>query len=99
MTLFGAFGGYCFKRLSYYKLGLNKGFIIFFFLGGSLYVAGAVFNIILLRYLPYTQLYPLSSFTYVWTIVISYFLLSEKISFKKVLGIFVIICGAITLIK
>lgn len=99
MTLFGAFGGYCFKRLSSYKLGLNKGFITFFLLGGCLYVAGAVFNIILLQYLPYTQLYPLSSFTYVWTILISYFLLSEKISFKKILGIIIILGGAAFLIK
>ncbi|MEK5469446.1 EamA family transporter [Paenibacillus sp. FSL P2-0089] len=99
MTLFGAFGGYCFKKLSSYKIGINKGFLTFFILGGGLYFTGAVLNIVLLRFLPYTQLYPLSSFTYVWTILISYFLLSEKISLKKLSGIVLIISGAIFLMK
>lgn len=52
MTLFGAFGGYCFKKLSSYKIGINKGFLTFFILGGGLYFTGAVLNIVLLRFLP-----------------------------------------------
>lgn len=99
MTLFGAFGGYAFKKLSIYKIGLNKGFVLFFILGGSLYFLGAVFNIILLRFLPYTIVYPLSSITYIWTILISYFLLSEKLTFRKIVGIAFIILGAVFLIK
>lgn len=99
MTLFGAFGGYAFKRLSAYKPGLNKGFLLFFVTGGSFYFFGAVSNIILLRHLPYTVLYPLSSVTYIWTILISYFLLSEKITYNKILGIILIIVGAALLIK
>lgn len=99
MTLLGAFGGYAFKRLSLYKVGINKGFLSYFFFGGSLYFAGAILNIILLRYLPYTKLYPLTSITYVWTMLISYFLLSEKITLKKTIGLVLIIFGAIYLIK
>ncbi|WP_235218415.1 EamA family transporter [Paenibacillus sp. FSL R7-269] len=99
MTLFGAFGGYAFKRLSAYKPGINKGFLLFFLSGGMLYFLGAISNIILLRNLPYTILYPLSSVTYIWTILISYFLLSEKVSRKKILGITLIIVGAAFLIK
>lgn len=99
MTLLGAFGGYTFKKLSAFQMGINKNFIGLFMLGGSLYLGGAIVNIILLRYLPYTILYPITSFTYVWTLLISYFLLSEKITLRKALGVVLIICGAFYLIK
>lgn len=99
MTLFGAFGGYSFKKLSDYQIGFNRGFIFFLIIGGSLYFCGAILNIILLQYLPYTLVYPLSSITYVWTIIIAHFLLAEKITSKKLLGIIFIIVGAVMLIK
>ncbi|GGJ00857.1 permease [Paenibacillus hunanensis] len=99
MTLFGAFGGFSFKRLSDYPIGFNKGFLLFFMLGGSLYFLGAIFNIILLRYLPYTLVYPLSSITYVWTTILAYFLLAEKMTLRKIVGILLIIMGALLLIK
>lgn len=38
---------------------------------------------------------PLTSITYIWTLVISYKFLKEKITFKKIIGIILIIVGAI----
>lgn len=99
MTLSGALGGYCFKKVADYNMGFNKGFLIYFSLGGSLYFIGAIFNIILLRFLSYTTLYPLSSVTYIWTMILSYFLLSEKITKRKLVGIALIITGSLVLIK
>ncbi|MCR5746933.1 MAG: EamA family transporter, partial [Lachnospiraceae bacterium] len=40
---------------------------------------------------------PLGSITYVWTMLISKFLLKEDITKRKLLGMAVIICGVILL--
>ena len=63
------------------------------YFGGMLYVTGAVMNIFLLKILPYTVVYPMTSLTYVWTMVVSAILLKERISFNKVLAVGFIIGG------
>lgn len=98
-TLSGAFGGYFFKKASnekgsIIKILINKNLYI----GGILYVIGASLNIVLLKHLNYTVVLPLTSLTYVWTMVISYFILGEKITVKKILGVLLIVTGAITLV-
>lgn len=65
------------------------------YIGGFLYVAGAVANIIVLRYLDYSVVLPLSSVTYIWTMVLSNRMLDEKITKKKILGVACIVLGAI----
>ena len=65
------------------------------YIGGSLYLASAVLNIILLRVLDYSVVLPLTSITYIWTMVLSYLILKEKINIKKIIGVFMIIIGAI----
>ncbi|MEH7354719.1 EamA family transporter [Neobacillus drentensis] len=97
MTFLGALGGYFFKRASSHSLGFNKGFLLNLCLGGIFYVLGALFNIVLLKYLPYTIVYPLSSITYLWTMVLSYFLLSEKFTVKKISGVCLIGLGSFLL--
>ncbi|WNS42741.1 EamA family transporter [Paenibacillus sp. MMS20-IR301] len=99
MTLMGAFGGYSFKKLSSYKIGVNKGFVVFLLVGGSLYFISAILNVILLGMLPYTKVYPLTSITYLWTLIISYYFLSERITLRKIFGILLIIIGAFCLIQ
>jgi drug/metabolite transporter (DMT)-like permease len=94
MTMLGALGSYFFKRVTSKGIGLHKTFMVNLFIGGTLYVCGALFNIILLKYIPYTVVYPLSSITYIWTLIFSYFLLSEKITKRKVAGVCCIIVGA-----
>lgn len=97
-TLAGAFGGLCFKKAAsssdrIIKIVLSP----YLYYGGILYVIGAFLNIIVLKELKYTVVLPLTSITYIWTIFISYFILKEEITIKKVVGIALIIIGAIIL--
>ena len=69
----------------------------FFYLGGVLYVVSSCLSIVLMQFLPYAIILPLGSLTYVWTMFISRWLLHEKITRRKVIGITVIICGVILL--
>jgi uncharacterized membrane protein len=97
-TLAGAFGGLYFKKAATNSSSIIK--IILsphLYIGGVLYVIGAILNIIVLKELKYTVVMPLTSITYVWTIIISYFILKEKITVKKILGIILILIGAIIL--
>ncbi|MCA0985527.1 EamA family transporter [Halobacillus yeomjeoni] len=97
-TLFGAVGGYFFKKASQNGFNVSRYLILNLGLGGFFYGVGAILNIITLNYLPYTIVFPLTSITYIWTLVISYFFLKEVISVKKVVGTLLIITGSFLLI-
>lgn len=64
-------------------------------LGTVLYIVSAVMNIVLFKYLDYSIAFPMTSLTYAWTVIISYFIFKEKITIKKVLAIALIIIGVI----
>lgn len=59
------------------------------------YALGSLINILLMYFLDYSTVYPLTSLTCVWTLLFSSLFLGEKISARKLIGIAVIICGAI----
>ena len=63
--------------------------------GVLLYIVSAVSNIFLYKYLPYSIGFPMTSLTYVWTVILSYFVFKEKISAVKVIAILCIIAGVI----
>lgn len=65
------------------------------YIGGGLYLTSAVLNIWVLRYLDYSVVLPLTSFTYIWTMAASYLILKEKITKKKIGGVIFILLGAI----
>lgn len=65
------------------------------YIGGFLYLASAVLNIWILRYLDYSVVLPLTSLTYIWTMVLSYSILKEKITGKKIVGVVLILFGAV----
>jgi hypothetical protein len=65
------------------------------YIGGFLYITSAVLNIWLLKILDYSVILPLTSLTYIWTMVLSYFILKEKITLKKMVGVCLILIGAI----
>ncbi|MCM0647653.1 EamA family transporter [Clostridium swellfunianum] len=97
-TLAGAFGGLFFKKAATSSTNIIKTVLSpYLYIGGILYVIGAVLNIVVLKELKYTIVLPLTSITYVWTIIISYFILKEKITIKKLFGIAMILIGAIIL--
>lgn len=95
MTLMGAAASIFFKRASgsdgILKLITN----INLYIGGFLYVAAAGVNILVLRSLDYSVVLPLSSVTYIWTMVLSYLILKENITKKKILGVLCIVAGAV----
>lgn len=99
MTWCGAFGGYFLKLASDTDLKKELPVLVKWLIIGLLsYGSGAILNIIVLRYMPYTIVFPLTSITYIWTFVLSYFLLGEPITKRKLLGIGLIIIGAVCLV-
>lgn len=95
MTVCGAVASLFLKRASgtegIFKMFLN----INLYLGGGLYLISAVLNVYILRYLDYSVVLPLTSITYIWTMVLSYMILKEKITMKKIMGVVLILVGAI----
>jgi drug/metabolite transporter (DMT)-like permease len=100
MTLFGSLGAVCLK-----KTGLANGGKLFSlfrdkwtYLGAALYISGMVLNIYVLHYLDYSVVLPLTSLTYVWTIILSRLIFGEKVNLFKVLAILFIISGTVLII-
>lgn len=95
MTVFGSFGGYFFKKStsegSIYSIIKSK----FLYLGGMLYVASAILNIIVLKFLPLSVVLPMTAITYIWSMIISRIALNEKITKFKLIGMASIIIGTI----
>lgn len=95
MTMIGAIASLFLKKASGasgVRMLLTNGNL---YIGGCLYVLGILLNIYVLRYLDYTVVLPMTSFTYVWTMVVSYWALNEKITKKKLLGVCLIVVGAV----
>lgn len=98
MTLIGASGAFFFKRSAEKMNGLFSLFRIpNFYLGGFLYVLSALLNVILLRFMDYTILYPMTAITYIWSLVISNRFLGERITKNKIMGISLICLGVVLL--
>ncbi len=92
MTLFGALGGLVLKKVSTKEGLIGKLFV--FSIGCGFYGLGAILNVLALRHYPYTIIFPLTSITYIWTFIFSYFYLKEKMNAYKLVGLFFIIAGA-----
>jgi drug/metabolite transporter (DMT)-like permease len=99
MTMVGAVASFFLKKASdnidIKSLIKNK----YVYLGGFLYVCSAIINIFLLRTLPYSTVLPLTSITYIWTMILSYLYLSEKITLRKIFGIIVLFIGVFLVAK
>lgn len=96
MSAFGGFAGLFLKKASSSLHGIKS--LIFnlnLYIGGFLYLMGAFINIYVLKYLDYSIVLPLTSITYIWTMIISYFKLNEKITGKKIMGVLCIFIGAV----
>lgn len=94
MTLFGALGAMFLKKSSNKKSKIN----IFLFFGLSLYCIGAIINIILLKYIPLTIVFPFNALTYVWTTLIGKYVFKETITKYNVLGLIFISSGLCLLV-
>lgn len=94
MTLMGSIASLFLKKASTLggkKMLMNPDLYI----GGMLYLLSAVLNIWILRFLDYSVVLPLTSLTYVWTMIISYLVLKEKITIKKIAGVMLVLIGAV----
>lgn len=100
MTLFGSLGALFLKRGSA-KVSELKSLVTTpqIWLGGLFYLAGALLNIYLLRDYSYSIVYPLTSLTYVWSLILSALLLHEKVTVQKLFGIAAICLGAFLLVQ
>jgi len=95
MTLSGSLGSFYLKRASgelQLRSMLRSSSL---YLGGGLYFIGCVLNIILLRIADYSVALPLTSLTYVWTLLISHWRLGESLTLRKLLGVGFIMLGAV----
>ena len=63
-------------------------------LGGLLYLAAAVLNIIVLRTLSYSVVLPMTSITYIWTLLGGKLVFEENINKTQIGGIIFLIIGA-----
>ena len=96
MTLAGAFASLCLKYAV--KPVLWRTFLaIGFYGGGMLYLFAALLNILALRRMDYSVVLPLTSITYIWTLVLAAIFLKEKITKNMVRGIVYIIAGAVAM--
>lgn len=95
MTAIGSIASLFLKKASgaesFVKMLVNP----WLYVGGGLYLLSAVLNIYILRYLEYSVVLPLTAITYIWTMVLSYLVLKERITIKKMGGVLLIVAGAV----
>jgi len=98
-TLFGAYGSL------YLKLGSKKTNkkIASFLMNKNLikgivfYILSTIIYIYLLKKIELSILYPITSLTYIWVLMLSKTHLNEKVSNTKMMGVSLIILGIITI--
>ena len=96
MTVLGSFGAYFLKKATAGNKGLLQAFFTKeLYIGGVLYFASALVNIYVLKYLDYTVVLPLTSLAYIWTMFIAGFIMKEKITRNKIIGVICIMVGAV----
>lgn len=95
MTIMGAVAALFLKKASEFKNLKQLIFNINLYIGGILYFLSALLNIYVLRFLDYSIVLPLTSITYIWTMILSYFVFREQITNKKIIGLGCIFVGVI----
>jgi drug/metabolite transporter (DMT)-like permease len=95
MTLIASFASFFLKKStsggSILSIIVNK----YLYIGGFMYVIGALFNIWILKRMPYSIVVPLGSICYIWTMLIAGFFLKEKIGLGKIIGVLLILSGVV----
>ena len=91
MTLLGSVASLFLKRASGEAgiIAMLKN--INLYVGGFLYLLSAV----ILKWLDYSVVLPLTSLTYIWTMILAYLILKEKITKRKIAGVILILIGAV----
>jgi len=102
MTIMGSVASLLLKHASGSLKGENLAAIVLSMLktpslyaGGMLYLVASVLNIYVLRVLDYSSVLPLSAFTYVWTMFLARIKFGEKLTRRKMAGVFLVVVGAV----
>ena len=99
MTWLGAFGSVALKLSVSSGSGLAGALRDGrFWAGGGLYFASALLNIVLLKYVAYSVLLPLTGVTYCWTLILAWRILGEHVTLRKVVGIGIVALGTFLLV-
>jgi drug/metabolite transporter (DMT)-like permease len=96
-TLLASVASFCFKKSS-----AGNGFVSILksktlYIGGFLYLVSSITTIWLLQRMPYSVILPMGGICYIWTLLVSYKFLGEKINAYKITGIVFIIAGVLFL--
>jgi len=94
MTMLGSVAALFLKRASGFKRIRDLALSVNFYMGGFLYLAAALINIYVLRLLDYSVVLPLTSLTYLWTMLLSHRVLRERLTPGKIAGAALIVAGA-----
>ncbi len=95
MSLFNAGGAVLLKKSTGGKKFIHLLKSPYLYLGTVFYMVGGTLNILAMRYLDYSVVLPMTSLTFIWTTVMSAMFLDEKITKRKLAGLFIIIIGAV----
>lgn len=102
MTILGSAASLLLKQASGSLQGENLGAILLnmlktpsLYAGGMLYLVASVLNIYVLRVLDYSSVLPLSAFTYVWTMFLARLKFGDKLTGRKMVGVFLVVVGAV----
>ncbi|MCI1290101.1 MAG: EamA family transporter [Lactobacillus sp.] len=101
-TLTGSIGALTLKQgmNKIEKLTIVKMLTNWWLIGGVLlYLISSIANIYLYKFLPYSIAFPMTSLTYVWTVIISYFTFKEKITPLKIVAVLLIIAGIVIIAR
>lgn len=97
MTFLGALASVSFKKASGQKTLTRVLTTYHIYAGGMLYLIAALLNVYVLSLMDYSKVLPLTSITYIWTLVLSYAVFGEKIGKSKIGGVALVIVGALLL--
>lgn len=95
MTFLGAVASVFLKKASGQKTIISLILSRFIYIGFTLYLIAALLNVYVLQLMDYSKVLPLTSITYVWTLMLSYKVFGERIKKEKVFGVILIIIGAL----
>lgn len=92
MTWCGAIGSVLFKTFT----ASRSTFVLM--TGLLSYGLGALLNIVLLAYLPYTMVIPANALTFIWTLLLAKVVFRERVGIFKLAGIACIVSGVLLLL-
>ena len=98
LALFGSIFGalsMLFLKISMLKKKLMKNLILIALIFGI----GLIFGVLALRFGNLSIIYPITSLVYVWTVILSKYVLKEDVKLKEVLGVIFIILGIILIVN